>query len=148
MMRCENGLCPYSGRSSDHLGHSKNHRAELNLHVPARSSTDGFRNLLCSIGVNIDWDTCNRGCFRPCRENIYDVTVTSPGGWPQQSYHKAFYNRFIRHAKFADRFQAYAGESVSDVLKFVFVFLVVLRAPSAKRTYTVSGKKVPLYFCL
>ena len=79
----------------------------------ARSSSDGLLGILCSFSINHTWDECNWRCMRPCRESRYDVVVTSPSGWPHQSYHRAFYDAYVRDASFADRLNQHARETVS-----------------------------------
>ena len=85
---------------------------------------DGVRGLLCSFGTNIKWDDCNSQCIRPCRENRYDVTVTSPGGWPMPAYHRAFYDNYVKGTGFANEFDRYAREAVSCHHLALFAFNV------------------------
>ena len=79
------------------------------------SPSGGVRNLVCSFGVNVSWDECNHSCFSPCQEQLYDAVMVSSTGWPQQSYYNAFYDAYVKHATFADKFHAHARESVGSL---------------------------------
>ena len=85
----------------------------LVIYLRSYSTSDGVRNLLCSLVVNVPWDECNQQCLRPCRENVYDIFVSSPASWPQKSYYNAFYDKYIKDTHFADKFHKYARETVS-----------------------------------
>jgi Amiloride-sensitive sodium channel len=76
---------------------------------------DGFRDLACSHDVTVDFDECQRQCPNPCVENIYDVSVSTSGSWPDPRFQMAFYSDFIEDSWFADKFTDY--QNIEDKLE-------------------------------
>jgi hypothetical protein len=65
-----------------------------------------FETLYCSFIGNItDEEECL--CPSPCKERLYDVTVSASGPWPHPVFQQDFYTRFIRYEPFANKFQPY-----------------------------------------
>jgi Amiloride-sensitive sodium channel len=69
---------------------------------------NGFRDLFCSYNITFDADACQSQCRNPCAENIYDVSVSTSGPWPDLHYQKAFYDNYIKDKELlADEFSVY-----------------------------------------
>jgi len=71
---------------------------------------DGFRTYLCFTRKEADIKTCS--CRLPCDENIYDITVSTSGPWPHQSYRRPFYEQFISGKQYQERLKHFAQSKV------------------------------------